>query len=61
MAIIEKDAVMTVKDQNGNTYVLKPFTSVENVDGAVASINGQKPDSQGNVALDTGKIPLKIF
>ena len=61
MAIIEKEVVMTVKDENGNTYVLKPFTDVGNVAGAVASINGQKPDDKGNVVLQTGKVPLKIY
>lgn len=60
MAIVEKEVVITVKDEAGNTYILKPYTSVENVEGAVASINGQKPDDKGNVVLDT-KVPLKIF
>lgn len=54
MAVIEKSVVHTVKDEAGNTYILKPYTDVENVEGAVASVNGAKPNDAGEVSVNVG-------
>ena len=50
MAIKEKN-VMLVKKQGGFLYVVKPYTSVHHVDGAVSSINNIKP-VDGNISLN---------
>lgn len=51
MAVIEQGIALTVKDAAGNTYLLYPVTTVDNVEGAVASVQGVTPDSNGNVDL----------
>lgn len=50
MALKEKNT-MLVQKVDGFLYVIKPYTSVHNVDGAIISVNGQKPIN-GNIALD---------
>ena len=58
MAVIEQDIVFTSKDGNGNTVVQYPLTTVEQVDGGVASVNGVLPDAGGNVEIDVGGFPV---
>lgn len=49
MALKEQDIVLTSKDAQGNTVVRMPVTRVENVEGALKTVNGVKPDENGNV------------
>lgn len=51
MAVIEKSAILTTKDQQGNTVVYKPFTDIEMVDGAIKTVNNLQPDANGNITL----------
>ena len=51
MAVITKDLAITTKDDRGNQVLYHPFTTVDNVDNAVATVNGVQPDSQGNVSI----------
>ena len=52
MAIAEKNIVITSKDELNQTVIYKPYTSVDLVEGAVSSINGITPDTNGNVAIN---------
>ena len=58
MAVIEKEIVFTTKDSSGNTVINYPLTTVEQVDGGVASVNGNFPDADGNVEIDIGGFPI---
>lgn len=59
MALKEQDIVFHTKDSNGNTVLQLPITRVENVEGALKTVNGNKPDSDGNIAPSkTGCLPL---
>lgn len=49
MALKEQDVVFTTKDANGNTVIQMPITRVENVEGAIKTVNGAGPDNNGNV------------
>ncbi len=51
MALKEQDVVFTTKDANGNTVIQMPITRVENVEGAVKTVNGAGPDNNGNVSV----------
>lgn len=51
MALKEQDIVLTSKDAQGNTVVRMPVTRVENVEGALKTVNGVKPDAIGNVTV----------
>lgn len=51
MAIKEKNT-MLVQKVDGFLYVIKPYTSVHNIEGAVITVNGKKPVN-GNIALET--------
>ena len=51
MALKEQDIVFTTTDSNGNTVIQMPITRVENVEGAVKTVNGGKPDANGNVGV----------
>lgn len=51
MALKEQDIVFTTTDSAGNTVIQMPITRVENVEGAVKTINGGKPDVNGNVGV----------
>lgn len=53
MTVITKDLAITTKDDRGNQVLYHPFTTVDNVDNAVATVNGVKPDSSGNVQIPT--------
>ena len=55
--IVEQGIALTVKDAAGNTYLLYPVTTVDNVEGAVASVQGITPDSNGNVDLSNKFMP----
>lgn len=51
MALKEQDVVFTTKDANGNTVIQMPITRVENVEGAVKTVNGAGPNANGNVSV----------
>lgn len=51
MALKERKVVLVSKDAEGNTCMDMPLTTVDQVEGAVQSVNGSKPDSTGNVAI----------
>ena len=51
MALKEQDIVFTGKDADGNTIIQMPITRIENVEGAVKTINGGKPDAAGNISI----------
>ena len=53
MALKEQDIVLTTKDAAGNTVIQMPITRVENVEGAVKTINGSGPDADGEVTVNT--------
>ena len=50
MALKEKNT-MLVQKVDGFLYVIKPYTSVHNVDGAIITINGKKPVN-GELSID---------
>ena len=51
MALKEQDIVFTGKDSKGNTIIQMPITRIENVEGAVKTVNGGVPDANGNVTV----------
>ena len=53
MAIKEQDVVLLYKDETGNKIINMPVTRVENVEGAVKTINKVAPGADGNVNLTT--------
>lgn len=63
MAIKEQDVVLVAKDTSGNKVIQMPITRVENVEGAIKTINGAAPtvanatkatqDASGNVITAT--------
>ena len=61
MAVIEKEIVFTTKDSSGNTVINYPLTTVELVDGGVASVNGITPDADGNVEIGSLPIGFEYF
>lgn len=59
MAVITKDLAITTKDDRGNQILYHPFTTVDNVENAVATVNGVKPDSSGDVKV-SADIPTTV-
>lgn len=53
MAIKEQDVVLVARDSSGNKVIQMPITRVENVEGAIRTINKVAPDASGNVAINT--------
>ena len=53
MAIKEQDIVLVEKDEKGNKVIQKPITRVDNVEGAIKTVNKVAPDATGNVAINT--------
>ena len=53
MAIKEQDIVLVEKDEKGNKVIQMPITRVENVEGAIKTVNKVAPDATGNVAINT--------
>lgn len=53
MALKEQDIIIVGKDTDGSTIIQMPITRVENVEGAVKTINGLAPDSTGNVVINS--------
>ena len=47
----EQDIVLLDHDADGNPIIQMPITRIENVEGAVKTINGDKPDANGNVSV----------
>lgn len=62
MAVIEQPIALTTTDGSGNSVIYYPLTNVDQVEGAVKTINGQTPDEDGNIALDgisdVGALPI---
>ena len=58
MAVLEQEIVFTTKDSGGNTIIQYPLTTIEQVDGGIASVNGIEPDGNGNVEIDIGGLPI---
>ena len=61
MAVIEKEIVFTTKDSSGNTVINYPLTTVEQVDGGIASVNGIGPDADGNVVIEDGGASYEVY
>ena len=55
MALKEQDVVIVGKDFDGTTLIRMPITRVENVEGAIKTINNLSPDAAGNVTIDSVK------
>lgn len=51
--MISKNGAIVVP-YNGQQMLLYPYTSIDQVEGGVATINGIVPDEDGNVVLDLG-------
>ena len=62
MALKIKNTLILTKVGN-DIVVVNPRTHVKNVEGAVAAVNGIKPDDKGNVRLDVVTIDMvdKLF
>ena len=52
MALKEQDIVFTTTDEAGNTVIQFPITRVENVEDAVQTVNGTKPDENGDIQIN---------
>lgn len=52
MALKEQDVVLYTTDTNGNKIIQMPITRVENVEGAIKTINGVVADDNGNAYLE---------
>ena len=53
MALKEQDVVLYSTDTSGNKVIQMPITRVENVEGALKTINGVAPDGNGNAVIST--------
>lgn len=49
MALKEQDVVLYSTDTDGNKVIQMPITRVENVEGAVKTVDGVAPDENGNI------------
>lgn len=54
MSISEKDVILYIKDKENNRTIFRPYTTISQVKGGVASVNGVTPDNLGNVTISTG-------
>lgn len=54
MAVVNQKIIIHTKDGAGNTVIYVPYTTVDQVEGAVASINGVTPDENGNIVIEMG-------
>lgn len=52
MALVEKQIVFKRKAENGDTEMHFPVTRAEYVEGSVLTVNGESPDSTGDVTVD---------
>lgn len=50
MAVIKKNMMFATK-YGDDIIIIKPYTTVENVEGAVGTVNGKKPVN-GEVSID---------
>ena len=55
MALKEQDVVLYSTDSDGNKIIQMPITRVENVEGAVKTVNGVSPNDSGNVTITVTK------
>lgn len=51
MAVNYKSVVLHTVDSAGNVIIYVPYTRIEQVDGAVLSVQGVSPDENGNIKL----------
>ena len=51
MALKEQDIVLVAKDVDGSKVIQMPITRVENVEGAIKTVNGIAPNTNGNVEI----------
>lgn len=51
MDLYEQDVVFVKDDDSGNKVIQMPVTRIDNVEGAIKTINGSSPDDAGNVSL----------
>lgn len=54
MAVTYQKVIIHTIDGGGNTVIYTPYTDVQQVEGAVASINGVTPDENGNIVFELG-------
>ena len=52
MALKEQDVVLYSTDADGNSVIQMPITRIENVEGAVKTVDDEVPDENGNVVND---------
>lgn len=67
MAVNEKNVLLRSKETNGDTNIIYPITTLDNVYGfeeafkhAVQSVNGITPDDTGNVAIGSGVLCVSV-
>lgn len=53
MTIKEQDIVLVQEAEDGTKTIQLPITRVENVEGAIKTINGLAPDESGNVVISS--------
>ena len=52
MTLKERTVVLTGVDSDGNTTIDMPVTAVENVEGAIKTVDGYSPDINGDIKID---------
>ena len=55
--IVKQNIVLQTVDGAGNVVMYQPHTNIENVEGAILTINGKSPDENGDVDLGTESDP----
>lgn len=61
MAVVEQNVVLTTKNSNGDTVIQYPLTTIDQVDGGIATINGNTPDANGNIDILTNSAVKTTF
>lgn len=54
--VIERTIAFTSLDAANNVTIDLPITTIENVEGAIKTVNGASPDANGNINLDLSNI-----
>lgn len=52
MSVLEQDIALTSVDASGNATIYYPVTIVDNVSGAVKTVNNTAPDANGNINIE---------
>ena len=55
MALKEQDIVLYSTDNDGNKIIQMPITRVENVEGAVKTVNNISPNDSGDITITVSK------